>query len=142
MAWGTLIHGLLEHAMRHPNSTADDLRRLAMWLIVDEPQLRPVINDAIETVQRVGRSEFWVEAQGGQHSEEAPFAVAEHGVVTSGVIDLLFESAAGWQVRDYKTDLALEAGAYAKQLDTYRTALRAVGCSAVDIALVHVRRDH
>ena len=75
MAWGTLIHGLLEHAMRHPNATPEDLRRLAMWLTVEEPQLRAVIDEAIETVQRVAKAEFWAEAQAGEHSEEAPFAV-------------------------------------------------------------------
>ena len=36
-AWGTLVHGLLEHAMRQKSATRDDLRRLAMWLTVDEP---------------------------------------------------------------------------------------------------------
>ena len=51
MAWGTLIHGLLEHAMWHPNATPDDLKRLAMWLTVEEPQLRAVIDEAVETVR-------------------------------------------------------------------------------------------
>jgi ATP-dependent helicase/nuclease subunit A len=36
-AWGTLIHGLLEHAMRHKEATADDLHRLGMWVTVEEP---------------------------------------------------------------------------------------------------------
>jgi hypothetical protein len=58
MAWGTLIHGMLEHAMRHAQSTPEDLRRLARWLTVDEPQLRGVIDEAIETVQRVAKAEF------------------------------------------------------------------------------------
>ncbi len=77
MAWGTLIHGLLEHAMRFPKSTPADLRRLAMWLTVEEPQLRPVIDEAIVTVQRVARAAFWAEAKAGEHSEEAPFTTAE-----------------------------------------------------------------
>jgi len=141
MAWGTLIHGLLEHAMRHPSSTAVDLRRLAMWLTVEEPQLRAVIDQAIETVQRVATAEFWAEAQAGEHSEEAPFAVTEAGALSNGVIDLLFDSSAGWQVRDYKTDLALDAAAYARQLETYRAALRAVGCEPADAVVVHVRPD-
>src|SRR5438128_1547050 len=63
MAWGTLIHGLLEHAMRHKNATRDDLRRLAMWLTVDEPQLRPVIDEALDTVQAVAAAAFWAEAR-------------------------------------------------------------------------------
>ena len=30
-----------------------------MWLTVEEPQLRAVIDEAIETVERVARAEFW-----------------------------------------------------------------------------------
>ena len=67
-----MTHALLEHAMRFPNSTPDDLRRLAMWLTVEEPQLRTVIDEAIETVQDVARAKFWAEAQRGEHEEEAP----------------------------------------------------------------------
>jgi ATP-dependent exoDNAse (exonuclease V) beta subunit len=141
MAWGTLIHGLLEHAMRHPQSTPGDLRRLAMWLTVEEPQLRSVIDEAIATVQRVAQAEFWAEAQGGEHAEEAPFAVVDGRALTSGVIDLLFKAVSGWEVRDYKTDLALDPAAYTAQLETYRIALRAVGLEAAAAALVHVRPD-
>ncbi len=99
MAWGTLIHGLLEHAMRHPKSTAADLRRLAMWLTVEEPQLRPVIDEAIQTVQHVARAEFWAEAQAGEHAEEVPFAFRDDRTLRSGVIDLVFESTGMWQIR-------------------------------------------
>jgi ATP-dependent exoDNAse (exonuclease V) beta subunit len=141
MAWGTLIHGLLEHAMRHPQSTPDDLRRLAMWLTVEEPQLRAVIDDAIETVQRVAKAEFWAQAQAGEHAEEAPFAILEGPALTSGVIDLLFDSGTGWQVRDYKTDLTLDAAVHAKQLEIYRAALRAVGYVAADAVVVPVRHE-
>ena len=65
MAWGTLIHGLLEHAMRHKTATRDDLRRLAMWLTVEEPQLRAVLDEAIDTVMRVATADFWREASNG-----------------------------------------------------------------------------
>jgi ATP-dependent exoDNAse (exonuclease V) beta subunit len=138
-AWGTLIHGLLEHAMRHPQSTAADLRRLAMWLTVEEPQLRGVIDEAIQTVQRVARAEFWAEAQAGEHYEEAPFAVAELGALTSGVIDLLFESAGRWQVRDYKTDIALDLTSYSRQLGTYCAALRRIGVETIGAELIPVK---
>ena len=140
MAWGTLIHGLLEHAMRHPNATRDDLRRLAMWLTVEEPQLRAVIDEALDTVESVSRAEFWNAAKAAEHFEEAPFAVSDGArVLTNGVIDLLFKSADGWQVRDYKTTVGIEAGAYQQQLETYRAALRAVGCEPVAAEIVHVR---
>ena len=55
----------------------EDLRRLAMWLTVDEPQLRPVIDDAIDTVERAARADFWQLAQSHDHSVEMPFFVLE-----------------------------------------------------------------
>jgi ATP-dependent helicase/nuclease subunit A len=139
MAWGTLIHGLLEHAMRHPQSTPGDLGRLAMWLTVEEPQLRAVIGEAIETVQRVARSEFWSEAQAREHAEEAPFAVKDGSVLRNGVIDLVFESLGVWQIRDYKTDLTLDSAAYRTQLEVYIDAFEALGLGQPDAALISVR---
>jgi ATP-dependent helicase/nuclease subunit A len=142
MAWGTLIHGLLEHAMRHPDSKRADLRRLALWLIVEEPQLRHVIDDAVDTVQRIAGAEFWQAAQSAEHCEETPFAVADSaGTLINGVVDLPFKSAGGWQIRDYKTDMALDPSAYERQLNTYVRALREIGLEPKDAALVHVRLD-
>ncbi len=69
MAWGTLIHGLLEHAMRHKTATRDDLRRLAMWLTVEEPQLRPVIDEALDTVLTVAAAGV---LEGGQGDGRGP----------------------------------------------------------------------
>ena len=57
VAWGTLVHGLLEHAVRHPAATDEDLRRLASWLTMEEPHLRAVIDRAIETVRVVVSSD-------------------------------------------------------------------------------------
>jgi ATP-dependent helicase/nuclease subunit A len=140
MAWGTLIHGLLEHAMRHPSATRDDLRRLAMWLTVEEPQLRAVIDEALNTVERVAAADFWQRAQGHEHSVETPFVVSEpENRLTNGVIDLLFHSDAGWEVVDYKTDVTLDRQSYAAQLDAYRAGLRKVGCDVTDAAVVSVR---
>src|SRR4029450_11091349 len=83
LAWGTLVHGLLEHAMRHKAATRDDLRTLAMWLTVEgaprgqrpatrddlrtlamwltveEPQLRTAIDEALDTVERAAHANFW-----------------------------------------------------------------------------------
>ena len=43
-----------------------------------------------------------------------PFAVLDPArKLTSGVIDLLFQSEPGWQIVDYKTDVDLDAGVYA-----------------------------
>jgi ATP-dependent exoDNAse (exonuclease V) beta subunit len=140
MAWGTLMHGLLEHAMRHPTATRDDLRRLAMWLTVEEPQLRPMIEEALDTVARVANAEFWRLAQDGARSVETPFAVLEAGHrLANGVVDLLFQSEAGWHIVDYKTDLALDATSYQAQLDAYRNALRKFDCKVVEAEIVSVR---
>jgi ATP-dependent helicase/nuclease subunit A len=140
IAWGTLIHGLLEHAMRHQPATREDLHRLAMWLTIDEPQLRDSLDAAVDTVVRVARAEFWEAARAGEHSEETPFMVSdEAGTLTSGVVDLLFKSETGWQIRDYKTDVSLDVHAYEGQLQAYRQALDKAGCHIVEAALVHVR---
>jgi ATP-dependent helicase/nuclease subunit A len=140
MAWGTLIHGLLEHAMRHTSATRDDLRRLAMWLTVEEPRLRSVIDEALETVERVARADFWQLAQKHERSVETPFSVLEPADrLTNGVIDLLFQSEEGWQVVDYKTDVTLNDQSYEGQLEAYRAAMRKVGCSVVGATVVGVR---
>jgi ATP-dependent helicase/nuclease subunit A len=139
MAWGTLIHGLLEHAMQHTSATREDLRRLAMWLTVEEPQLRAVIDDALDTVERAAKAEFWKSATKHEHSVETPFMVAESARLANGVIDLLFASDAGWEVVDYKTDRTLEDDRYTAQLEAYRMALRKVGCSVAGASVVSVR---
>ena len=110
-----------------------------MWLTVEEPQLRGVIDDALDTVERAGRADFWAAAQSHAQSVETPFAVADTRQLTNGVIDLLFPSDAGWQVVDYKTDRSLEEGRYAAQLAAYESALRKLGCQVAGASVVNVR---
>ena len=47
-------------------------------------------------------------------SEVGDRAIARNraGELTVGVIDLLFKSQKGWEVRDYKTDVSLDVHAY------------------------------
>jgi ATP-dependent exoDNAse (exonuclease V) beta subunit len=114
--------------MRHQLATRDDLRRLAMWLTVDEPQLRSVIDEALDTVERVARGDFWQIALGHEHSVETPFFLSASGRLTTGVIDLMYASPEGWQIVDYKTDVnqgELNA-AYQEQLSLYERALAGV----------------
>jgi len=143
MAWGSVIHGLLEHAMRHPTATRDDLRRLAMWLSVEEPQLRTVMDEALDTVERVRHAEFWEQAQAAQHSVEVPFMVAtEQRRLLAGVIDLMHEEPGGWMITDYKTDAESspeKASAYAMQLESYKKALAACGLPVAGATLTQVR---
>jgi ATP-dependent helicase/nuclease subunit A len=142
MAWGTLIHGLLEHAMRHRGSSTEDLRRLGMWLTVEHPQLRPALEIALETVQRVSQAAFWKEAQAAERSVETPFTVSlASGAILNGIIDLAYKSGTTWSVIDYKSDVSLGASvpaAYQYQLDQYRKALEACGLAVASTSVLPV----
>ncbi len=148
MAWGTLVHGLLEHAMRHRDATRADLRRLAMWLTVEEPQLRAVIELALDTVEAVARADFWGEARAAAEChEEVPFAVRRviGGTprVVTGVIDLVHRDGDGWRVVDYKTDVEPDDAAqrrYAEQVRQYAAAWEAVASAPVRSTVVPARR--
>jgi ATP-dependent helicase/nuclease subunit A len=118
VAWGTLVHGLLEHAMRFPNASRNDLARLAEWLTVESTDLRPFIPEALDLVEAVSKALFWQEARaGGDLCVEVPFAVrlepgqsvpgvpaADRLTVLRGVIDLAHRAGDGWRIVDYKTD--------------------------------------
>jgi ATP-dependent exoDNAse (exonuclease V) beta subunit len=118
VAWGTLVHGLLEHAMRFPTATRDDLARLAQWLTVETTELRPFIPEALDLVDAVSKAPFWREARAaGEVCAEVPFAVrldagrAAPGVpvvdrptILRGIIDLAHGTDGGWRIVDYKTD--------------------------------------
>jgi ATP-dependent exoDNAse (exonuclease V) beta subunit len=143
VAWGSLIHGLLEHAMRHGATTRQDLRRLAMWLTVEEPKLRVIIDEAIETVEAVRASEFWKRAQAGEHSVETPFMINESRQLVAGVIDLLHSTPNGWMITDYKTDIDAtdeKVAGYSAQLERYKKALSTIGVRVAGAELNPVRR--
>jgi len=132
-AWGALLHGLLEHAMRHSDASREDLARLALWLTVEHEEIRPFISEALDWVDDVRRLPFWQEARtGAEVHVEVPFAVRlsaeerEAGVpstrspgasapgspkaqpsiptVLRGVIDLAYLAGDGWRILDYKSD--------------------------------------
>jgi ATP-dependent helicase/nuclease subunit A len=137
MAWGSLVHFLLEHAMRgHGGSDRAHLERLATWFAFDRPELRRVIPEALDTVERVMTADFWREAMAAdERAVEVPFAarVAEGGAaptVLHGVIDLAYRTATGWTLIDYKTDqlgpgLDALAERYAPQIRAYADRWRA-----------------
>jgi ATP-dependent helicase/nuclease subunit A len=141
-AWGVLIHGLLEHAMRHDHVGSEDLYRLGMWLTVDEPHLRKVLDIAVSTVVSVSKADFWQKAKGSVRSVETPFAFElGRNAVLNGVIDLLFGVDDQWQIIDYKTDIDLNehAAAYNEQLKMYERALQSVGVQQATTAIHPVR---
>ena len=136
MAWGSLIHFLLEHAMRGAARDRAHLERLAAWFAFDQPELRRVIPEALDTVERVMTAEFWREATAAEErAVEVPFAVrlAQAGALPAllhGVIDLAYRTATGWTLIDYKTDqlapgLDALAARYAPQIRAYAAHWRA-----------------
>jgi ATP-dependent exoDNAse (exonuclease V) beta subunit len=146
--WGTLIHGLLEHAMRYSNATRDDLRRLAMWLTIEEPHLRVVIDEALDTVQKVSGAEFWKEARGSAESHgEAPFEIRlEDGPVPkllAGTVDLVYKSDESWRLIDYKADTdgsdAELRAKYGTQLDNYEKSWSRIAKAKVTATFVPAR---
>jgi ATP-dependent exoDNAse (exonuclease V) beta subunit len=131
MLWGTLVHGLLEHAMRHKSATRDDLRRLAMWLTIEQPELRTVIAEALDTVEAVSGAEFWKEARASAEChEETLFGMRVEGgagpKLLTGAIDLVYRTGDSWHLLDYKTDShGLDAtlrAKYGPQIDAYEKA--------------------
>ena len=150
-AWGTLVHGLLEHAMRHRAATRDDLRRLGWWLTVEDPSLRPLVDDAVETALAVVRAPELASARAtAECHEEVPFAVRdETGLVPrvlTGTIDLVHRTAPDeWRVVDYKTDVGLDAESaaakYAAQVGAYTDAWRRLAAAGVRTAIIPARKS-
>jgi ATP-dependent helicase/nuclease subunit A len=143
--WGTLVHGLLEHAMRHKRATREDLRRLAMWLTMEHPELRTVIDEALATVEAVSNAEFWQEARASEEChEETPFGMRIEGEpvtkILTGAIDLVYQTSDGWRLLDYKTDAhGLNAdlrARYGAQIDEYEKAWSRIADAKVTTTLV------
>ncbi len=128
MAWGTLVHRLLECAARDPQRDRAHLERIARWLTMEQPELDAVIPDALDAVGRVMGSELWERALAAEERlVEVPFAVKVPGngsppSILHGIIDLAFRTADGWELVDYKTDqvdLATLVDLYGDQVRQY-----------------------
>ena len=151
MAWGRLLHALLEHAMRGPRRDRDHLERLANWLTFGNPELRQVIPEALETVERVMASDFW---QRGLTAEErhaeVPIAVRvglEGGAprILHGIIDLALRFPTDWELTDYKTDqLGIDAlvERYGDQVREYARHWAALIGAPVSYAGLYAVRDN
>jgi ATP-dependent helicase/nuclease subunit A len=140
-AWGSLVHGLLEHLARHQEASRSDLDRLARWLTVEAPELQPVIPNALDLVQQIAAAPFWKDVQHAEDVQaEMPFSVlipagtrfgglepSATPTVLRGVIDLVYRAADGWRILDYKTDVSLAPGEtllirHGHQLARYKAA--------------------
>ena len=135
--------------MRHKGATRDDLRRLAMWLTIEQPELRTVIREAIDTVQAMSGAEFWKEARASAEChEETPFGMRVEGEavtkVLTGAIDLVYRKGDSWHLLDYKTDTQASdadlSAKYGPQIDAYEKAWSRIAKAKVTTTLVSARR--
>jgi len=127
--WGSVIHLLLETALRRPKSNLHELAYAALAEVGLEVSLAEL---AVDTVKSVMRSAIWQRAQASQQRlVEVPFEMlmpgipAEKPTLLRGVIDLVFLEPAGWVIVDYKTDAVPSEGIdelarhYSGQLEIY-----------------------
>jgi ATP-dependent helicase/nuclease subunit A len=112
--WGTVIHFLLETAMREPERDLTDLARAAL----EEQGLGAGLTaTAVETVAAVRSSELWERASSAEKClVEVPFEIylePDDPIVAGseklptllrGVVDLAFREGGGWVIADWKTD--------------------------------------
>ncbi|HEV3023770.1 MAG TPA: PD-(D/E)XK nuclease family protein, partial [Pirellulales bacterium] len=141
--WGEVLHTLLEAAIKQPNA---DLRGLALSALEGEELPLSLADDVIATVQRVMDSELWRRARSAaRFLAEVPIAMpvapaaAADGLPTvlRGVVDLVFEEAAGWVIVDYKServevnDIPALVAYYQPQVEMYAQAWQTVVGQAV-----------
>ena len=102
--WGSVIHLLLQSAMREPEA---ELEALAVSALRDADVEVARSGEAVAVVRKVAASKIWQRArEARQCLTEVPFIMAGKDGVVRGVIDLAFEEADGWVLVDYKTDMA------------------------------------
>lgn len=119
-----------------PQQDRAQLECLANWLTMERPELRFLVPEALDTVERVMDSEFWRRAQSAvERQVEVPFAVRIGDgatlIILHGVIDLAFHQPDGWNLVDYK---------YAAQVNSYVAQwARLTGSSVFHAGLFSVR---
>ena len=150
--WGTIIHMLLEMAIRHPEA---NLAPVAKKVIRDLGHPDGWAGTALETVQKVLASKIWQRADRSRRRlVEVPFTLerdsSETGVpiLQRGVIDLAFEEDDGWVIVDYKTDSVAPGNLdafvhhYRPQLQAYAAAWKvATGLPVKESGLYFIRAD-
>lgn len=128
LAWGALIHALLEARWRH-HQPLDATSAHAYLADLDlNPELLP---EALAIVEKVAASALWQRIQQARRClVEVPIELrdAESQVLFFGVLDLAFEEPSGWVIVDYKTDRVTHArlpeltARYRPQLTAYANA--------------------
>ena len=148
--WGSVIHSLLEVAMKEPSA---DLERLAGDALAERELDPGLARTAAYVVRGVMASDIWGRARASERFlTEVPFQVLageETSVPTvlRGAIDLVFKEDGGWVVVDYKTDAFRGSPdalveQYAPQVRLYATAWeRCSGEPVRETALYFVKKN-
>jgi ATP-dependent helicase/nuclease subunit A len=149
--WGTVIHSLLEAAMNRPRA---DLRQLARSFLRDLDAGLSWLEDALEMVGTVRKSQIWKRALSSKRRfTELPMQFLQSNdndvqVIERGTIDLIFLEPAGWVIVDYKTDqhgpgtLSGLTEHYRPQVERYASAWRKLVAEPIqEVGLLFTRSN-
>jgi ATP-dependent helicase/nuclease subunit A len=135
MAWGRVLHRLLEAVMSDPTLPVETV---AANLLADEARRPEDLEEAVRVVAGVRASPLWRRALAAQKRlVEVPFAIRVPGAeiaagvgngdtLLQGAIDLVFEEEERWVVVDYKSDIVSKENRqslvdfYRPQVEHYR----------------------
>ncbi|MGE0495592.1 MAG: PD-(D/E)XK nuclease family protein, partial [Vulcanimicrobiota bacterium] len=127
-AWGNLLHRLLEQLVRRPELSRAELGRLAHWYCFETPELDPYVPLALDTLDQLRQTDFWSRLlRSGRRLTEVPFGVRLEESpprLVFGVLDLVLEGEAGWEIIDYKTDRQRLEGLLERYADQVREYAR------------------
>ena len=154
MAWGRVVHRLLEALMRNRHAELD-LEKYAENLLRDEERPLEELPELLVLIAGVRKSELWKRALSAKEClVEVPFATTVKSMayglpdppeetLLNGAIDLVFKENGIWHVIDYKSDKI--AGSveplfelYKPQLKCYRDAWQKMTAEPVQAGLYFI----
>lgn len=138
--FGVLVHALL--AMVPLDASPADVERAAEFhaRLLDAPdgERAAAATTVVRALAHPRLAEAREAARAGRRVlREAPLSIVVNGVLVDGQADLAYETSEGWNVLDFKTDVALVSDdAYRRQVALYAEALsRATGRPARGVIL-------
>jgi ATP-dependent helicase/nuclease subunit A len=135
--FGTLVHAVLAHTPLDADRPRISALAQALGRLIEAPPEE--ISSAVEAVVSALAHPRLLQARASQRvrREVAVSHVLADGTLAEGIIDLAYETDAGWVVLDFKTDEVVDtSGVYAQQLAHYVGAVRrATGADAYGVLL-------
>ena len=114
--------------MRRPDLSRSELARLAHWYCFETPELDAHVELALDSLEQLRQTDFWARLlSSGQRLTEVPFGVRldeSPPRLVFGVLDLVLEGEAGWEIIDYKTDRQQLDGLVERYADQVREYAR------------------